>query len=291
MLATRQHGVVAVRQLEALGITAKVARDRAAAGRLHRIHRGVYAVGHPRLTIEGRWMAAVLACGDGAVLSHRDALSLHDLRAPPSGPTDVTVVSRGRRSPRNIRIHCVRALDPRDTTVRDGIPVTTVARTVLDFADTAHRQAIRLVLEACERRDALDGRALDALLARSNGRRGAQRVRDALAEMTGPAPWTQSHLERRFLALVREAGLPEPQANVVLSGELVDFYWPQARLAVELDGWRFHKTRAQFEDDRRRDAKLTLLDIAVIRLTDRRLTAGASRTAAELRALLARRAA
>jgi very-short-patch-repair endonuclease len=109
--------------------------------------------------------------------------------------------------------------------------------------------------------------------------------------MTGPAPWTQSHLERRFLALVREAGLPAPQANVVLSGELVDFYWPQARLAVELDGWRFHKTRAQFEDDRRRDAKLTLLDIAVIRLTDRRLTAGASRTAAELRALLARRAA
>jgi len=283
--------VVAVRQLEAVGISAKAARDRAAAGRLHRIHRGVYAVGHPRLTRHGRWMAAVLACGPGAALSHRTALALWDLRPIPSGPVDVIVPAKGRRSRPGVRIHCARALDPRDVTTRQGIPVTTVARTLLDYADAGRPQALRLAFEAAERRDALDGRVLDVLLARSPGRRGPGLIREILAEMTDEPPWTQSEFENRFLALVRHAGLPAPQTNVLLHGELVDVYWPEARLVVELDGYEFHRPRARFEDDRRRDAKLTLADIAVVRLTKRRLRREPARVIGEVSAMIARRAA
>lgn len=171
MLATEQHGVVAVWQLQRLGFSKQRIARWVAAGRLHRLHRGVYAVGYRRVSAKGRWMAAVLACGPDAVLSHRTAIALWDLRPRTSGPVDVTIPGRSKRGRKGIRVHNVRALAAPDRTVIDGIPVTSLPRTLLDYAEVAHRQQLRLALEAAERRQRLDARAIEELLARSPGRR------------------------------------------------------------------------------------------------------------------------
>jgi very-short-patch-repair endonuclease len=286
-LATTQHGVVSVAQLQALGLSNAAIYRRARAGRLHRIHRGVYAVGHRRLTPKARWLAAVLACGPTAVLSHRAALAFWDLRPRPRGPIDVTVVARGRRSPPGIRLHCVRALHPGDFVVLDAIPVTTVARSLFDHGLAATPEQLRTAIEAAERSNRLDPQ-IEELLARTPGLPGTAKLRHALAALTGSAPWTRSELERVFLALVREAGLPEPQANVIVAGHLVDFHWPAARLVVEVDGYAFHRGRASFELDRRRDLDLQLAGQRAIRLTQRRIHAEELRVQAELRALIER---
>lgn len=259
-------------------------RHRVAIGRLHRVHQGVYAVGHSRLTRKGRWMAAVLAHGPQAVLSHRAALALWELRPTAPGPINVTVPARGRRSTGEIRAHNVRT--PPDSTRVDGIPVSTVAQTLLDVAETLGRQQLRLAVEAADRRELLDGRAIDALIRRSPGRHGAPALRAALATLTGYAPWTQSELERAFLAFTRAHGLPEPQCNVLIAGALVDAYFPHARLIVEVDGYQWHRGRAQFEEDRRRDVALMLAGYRVIRLTQRRLIEEPERVALELSTLL-----
>jgi very-short-patch-repair endonuclease/predicted transcriptional regulator of viral defense system len=286
-LATRQHGVVSLWQLRALGLCASTVRHRVAAGRLHRVHVGVYVVGYRRLSPRGRWLAAVLACGPGAVLSHLAALALWELRPHPPGPLDVTVVARGRRGPAGIRVHCVRALDPRDHLVRDAIPVTTVARALLDYAGASSAQQLRTALEAADRRDLLDTREIQACIARSPGR-ATRALTDALAALTGAAPWTRSELERAFLALIRAAGLPEPQANVLVAGHQVDFFWPAAGLVVEVDGYAFHRGRRSFESDRRRDTDMALAGLRTIRLTQRRIAREPERVQAELRVLLAR---
>lgn len=216
-------------------------------------------------------MAAVLACGPDAVLSHRSAIALWELRPAPSGPIDVTVPARGRRGQDGIRVHNVRTLHPDDRAWVDGIPVTVPHRTLLDYAELARPQQLRLALEAAERRDLLDGMTLEGLCARSPGRRGIRALKEAVARLQGPAPWTQSELENRFLVLIREAGIPEPHANVTVAGLVVDFFWPKQRLVVEVDGYEFHRSRARFEDDRRRDAKLQLANCRVLRVTHRRI--------------------
>ncbi len=270
-LAARQHGVVSIAQLLALGLSHKAVWDWVQAGHLHRLYRGVYAVGHRRLTPHGRWMAAVLACGPGAALSHRAALALWQLRSHSSGPIDVTVAARGRTGFAGIRVHCARTFDPTDRAIIDAIPVTTVARALLDYAETASASDLRHAVEAAERRELLDARQVADVLARSPGRHGVKALRAAITAHTGEAPWTRSELERRVLTLVRAAGLPEPQCNVFLYGELVDFYWPQFRLVLEADSWGFHRTRAQFEKDRRRDALFLTKNIRVLRITQRRI--------------------
>jgi very-short-patch-repair endonuclease len=278
--------VVALDQLQGLGLSRAVVHRRVKAGRLHPVYRGVFAVGYRRLTYKGWWLAAVLACGDGAVLSHRCALALWQLRPRPAGPVDVTVAARGLRPLEGIRRHCVRALDARDVRVRDAIPVTSVARTLLDCAEVLEPEQLRLALEAAERCEVLDTRAIEALLARSPGRPGVPRLRAALSTWSGSAPWTQSELERRFLAFARATGLPEPECNVLIAGELVDACWRARRVIVEVDSWGFHRTRAQFEKDRRRDALLQSLGWRVVRVTQRRLEHDATKLAAQLRALL-----
>jgi very-short-patch-repair endonuclease len=288
-LATRQHGVVSLAQLRDLGLSASTVRSRVTAGRLHRVHLAVYAVGYRRLTPRGRWLAAVLACGPGAVLSHLAALAFWELRPRPGGPIDVTVVARGRGGPAGIRVHCVRALDPRDHLTRDGIPVTTVPRALLDYARTASPEQLRTAVEAADRLDRLDIAEILALIARSPGR-ATRALSDAIAALTGAAPWTRSELEREFLALVRAAGLPEPQANVLVAGHLVDFFWPSAGLVVEVDGYAFHRGRTSFETDRRRDTDMALADLRAIRLTQRRVQRERGRVQAELRVLVARAA-
>jgi predicted transcriptional regulator of viral defense system len=284
-IASRQYGVISVAQLVDLGLTRQAVAARARDGRLHRLHRGVYAVGHRHLTTEGRWLAAVLASGPSAVLSHRHALALWQLRPHPSGPIDITVLSRGRRRRAGIRFHCVRVLAPQDVTVVNAIPVTSVPRTLLDYARTATTHQLRTALEAAERLELFDGGAIHALLDRSPGK-ATTKIRTVLAEMTGTIPWSRSELERQFLELIREAGLPEPQVNMSVTGAAADFYWPAQRLVVEADSWGFHRTRAQFEEDRRRDAQRTLDGLRTIRLTQRRMQQERTRVQAGLRALL-----
>jgi very-short-patch-repair endonuclease len=284
-LAARQHGVVAWWQLRAMGYSARAIARLVACGHLLRIHHGVYAVGHARLSLSGRRMAAVLAGGEGAVLSHRAAGALWDLRRSETGLIDVTV-PRSRKGIPRVRFHRVRSLDPEDITIIDGIPVTALARTLLDLAETLRPRQLRAVLEAAERLDLLDGNAIEAMLARNPGRHGLKPLRAALAAHTGPEPWTQSKLERTFLALVREAGLPEPQCNVPLHGELLDFYWPQPPLVVEVDGFPWHKTRRAFESDRRKANKLQLNGIPLLRLTQPRLQYEPAAAISEVRTML-----
>lgn len=227
----------------------------------------------------------MLACGPTAVLSHRVALALWGLRPSPPAPYDVTIVSAGGRRKPGIRLHCVRALHPDDRLILDAIPVTSVARALLDYSETATRQELRLALEAADRRERLDSREIRALIARSPGR-ATTRLADGLSDLVGPAPWSQSEFERQFLMLVREAGLPEPQLNAPFGQHPVDAYWAQARLVVELDGYNFHSGRAAFERDRARDIATTLAGLRTIRLTQRRIERQRTRVQAELRTLL-----
>jgi very-short-patch-repair endonuclease len=180
---------------------------------------------------------------------------------------------------RGVRCHTSRSLPQRDRTTIDGIPVTSIERTLLDLAAIYAPQRLRSTIEAAQRRDTLDRGRFDALLAHSTGHHGAGPLKRALAELADEAPWTQSDLERNFLELIREAGLPEPRTNVIVDGELVDVYWPVHDLIVELDGYDFHRGKRSFEDDRRKDTKHLLAGRRSIRVTG-------ARVAHERRALL-----
>jgi very-short-patch-repair endonuclease len=229
-------------------------------------------------------MAAVLACGPDAVLSHRSAAALHDLRPIPGGKIDVT--ARTGHIHQGVRCHTARALTAQDHTTVDGIPVTSIERTVLDLAALYSHQRLRTTLEAAQRRDLLDSRRVDALLARNRGHHGAVRLKRAVSELHGEAPWTQSDLERAFLELVREAGLPEPRTNVLVDGELVDVYWPAHNLVVELDSYGYHRDRRSFEDDRRKDTKHLLAGRRSIRVTGSRVKYERRKLLIDLRTLI-----
>jgi hypothetical protein len=287
-LATKQHGVVAHRQLIRIGFATDAIDYRLAAGRLHRVHKGVYAVGRPSLEVHGRWMAAVLACGRGAMLSHLDAAALWDL-LPITGREIHVTARRSRSGAPGIRVHRVRALHAEDRARIDGIPVTSLARTLLDSAEVRPDQLERAFEEA-ERRRVLDVRAIERLCARANGRRGVRPLRGMIAsEATPGTSDTRSELERRLLGLCMETELPLPAMNVMVEGFEVDAFWPSARLAVELDGFEFHRTRAAFERDRKRDAALQLAGHRIIRLTHRRMEHEPVTVIEELRSLLALR--
>ncbi|MEA2210624.1 MAG: hypothetical protein QOF83_572 [Solirubrobacteraceae bacterium] len=225
-LAARQHGVVTTGQLVWLGFSPKVITRLVRDGHLIRLSRGVYAVGHDRLTARGRWMAAVLACGEGAVLSHAAALSLWDLIPVPGGAIDVSAPRHWRRRIEGVRCHGLRHLHPDDCTVIDGIPVTSLPRTLLDRAQTLHRQRLRTLLEQTQRRGLFNLVSFTALLERSRGHHGAANLIAVLAELQDEAPWTQSELERQFLEFLRGHGLPEPQINVIVDGVCVDCTGP-----------------------------------------------------------------
>ncbi len=280
----RQHGVVSRAQLFALGHTRTGIQRRLDKRRLHRIHRSVYAVGHKRLTAQGRWMAAVLACGPGAALSHRDAAALHDLRRIGSGRIDVTAPKRHNLP--GIRSHWARTLDPQDTTVVDGIPVTSLARTYLDLAEVLTVNRLIDALEAGERQNKLDVGAIEAVVARNPGRHGIPALQGALAEVTDAPPLLQSGLERAFRHLVRTYHLPQPQFNVYVEGELVDVVWPEHRLVVQIDGFKWHRGRRAFGTDRALDRKLVRAHWTVVRFTDDQVEQDPAGVAAELSELL-----
>ncbi len=283
-VARGQHGVVAAHQLRAVGIGRTAVRTRVADGRLRAVHSGVYAIGP--LTQLGRWLAAVLAFSPNAVLSHRAGAELHGLVAPGSA-IDVTVPRRARKR-RGIRVHESRAIQPHDQTRIDGIPVTSIPRTLLDLAEILPPTRLRRAYEQSERLRVLDVTAIHELLERSNGRRGVAALRHLLAYDPTPAAAAASELELRFLDLIREAGLPRPQVNVLVEGYMVDACWPSAGLVVELQGYAFHSDRQAFERDHARLAHLKLAGFEVLALTWRQVTAEPARAASLVAALLAR---
>lgn len=271
-LAERQQGVVARRQLLDAGVTARVLHMRLRDGHLLPLHHEVYAVGHRQIRREGRWLAAVLAAGPGAVLSHREAAALHGIR--PSNRAKVDVTAPRRRPQPGIDFHHA-ALDPRDVTTVDGIPTTTVARTLVDLANLVPRDHLAKALREAERQHVLDTRAIEAARARTTGRhgRGDLALKQALHELaTLATTLTRSPLEVAFLRLVHQQGLPMPRTNVFIDTMQVDACWPEYRLVVELDGWANHHTRKAFHDDRTRDVRLTTAGYRVMRFTHAHVT-------------------
>jgi very-short-patch-repair endonuclease len=253
-----------------LGFGTRGISDWVRGGRLHRLHRGIYAFGHDRLRIEGHWLAAVLACGPGAVLSHRDAAQLWELRHSQSALIDVTVPSQnGRIRRRGVRVHRSGRIGPAEVTVRHGIPVTTVARTLLDLADVLPRQALRRAVTEAEYTGRFDLTALNAVVESNPGRRTRK-----LREAAGATPHrTRSPLEDRFLALLDRHGVEEPRSGVWIEGYEVDFVWTRAGLVVELDGAAAHGTREAVRRDRKRDRVLWRAGYRTMRLTDDALDA------------------
>ena len=280
-LAERQEAMVSTEQLRALGLDRGAIAWRVRRRRLTGVHRGVYAVGPPRRTWRARLWAAVLACGGphAAVLSHRTAAALWDLRHAPMR-IEVTTLHQSR-STKTIRVYRGR-LEPHEITTLDGLPLTTPMRALLDLATiiTAH-DLERAVHRAAQLR-LLDAGAVPP------GRRGARRLREAIATIPHDEPRiTRSDLEEAFLKLVNDFDLPPPLTNHPVNGHEVDAYWPEHRLIVELDSRRWHLNPIAFEDDRERDAEHILAGDRVVRLTYRHLTARAALTAARLRALTA----
>jgi very-short-patch-repair endonuclease len=266
-LAQRQHGVVAVWQLLDLGLSRSAIQYRTSIGRLHRIHAGVYAVGHRKLTPLGHRMAAVLAYGPDAVLSHWSAAAQWGF-GQSRWKTDVTTPT-SRCSRKTIRAHTAK-LHAEDLDIRGGIPVTSVARTIADLAARSSEDQLSRLIEDADRKELLDGAALERAMARRPRAAGTARLRKVLAAYGGTAD-TRSKLERDFRKLIARAGLPEPQFNVLVAGLTVDVYGPQWKLVVELDGEPYHNTPRQFETDRIRDATLQKHDLRVLRVTGDRL--------------------
>jgi very-short-patch-repair endonuclease len=288
-LAGLQYGVVARPQLLAMGIGTGAIATRVRRCQLHRLHRGVYAVGHLALVPLGREMAAVLAAGPGSFVSHRSSVAAwHLVRQDDDEPLiDVTVPSSGRGSRPGLRIHRSRLVEAQDVRHLRGLPVASPARALIDFAEEAsHRELERAVHEALAR-NLVNARYLLAEAQRFHGRRGITGLRRLIAESDHPL-LTRSEAEERFVALVRSAELPVPELNVLVDGYEVDFLWRERRLVVEVDGYRFHSSRRAFERDRRRDADLQAGGFSVLRLTWRQIVSEPHATIARTARALAR---
>jgi very-short-patch-repair endonuclease len=280
-VAARQHGAVTRAQLEAAGLGSKAITIRVRKGQLHRVHRSVYTLGHRAPNLHARWMAAVLACGDGAVLSHSSAAALWGLLRPIDGPVHVSVpTAAGLMSRRGIRVHRCPSLAPEEpssspssncqgggrrgqlTTIRERIPVTTIQRTIDDLDGTLPPHLVRRASRQAE----LKGVHL----------RGVERTR------------SRSDLEEDFLALCGRRHLPPPETNVKIGRWEVDFLWRDQRLVVETDSFTYHRGSVAFEDDHTRDLDLRSRGLGVLRFTDRQLENEPDRVAADVASELRR---
>jgi hypothetical protein len=249
--AGRQHGVVARRQLLDLGFNSREIEHRVGRGRLHLAMRGVYAVGWPRLTGERRWMAAVLACGDGAMLSHRSAASLWRIGTEKHGLIDVSVPRRCELKRPGLHVRGRPSLSPADITTSNRLPVTGVARTLVDLATELDEIAVERAVNEADKRDLIDPEALRTALDRYEGEPGAPLLRKFLDKKTFRL--SDSDLEIFFRVIAVEAGLPCPLSKQIVNGWEVDFYWPDLGLVVETDGLRYHRTASAQTRDARRD--------------------------------------
>jgi hypothetical protein len=269
-IATQQHGVASIRQLEQLGFGHTTVEREVAAGRLHRLHRGVYAVGHRRLTWHGHCLAAVLANAPAAVASHWGAGWLWGLTLNrPDGKFHITAPTR-RHSKRQFVLHHA-SLTEEDRALVDGIPVTSLARTQLDLAAEVDVARVCRFLARSEKEETLDLRALESILARCGNHPGRKTLRQALVAYKPELAITRSSVERRFRDLAVKAGLPAPSMNYVVGGYELDAYWPDRHFAVELEVYETHGDRASFEADPVRHEELLLIGIESITVTGPRL--------------------
>jgi very-short-patch-repair endonuclease len=286
-LAARQHGVVSRAQLLAVGLTPRAIHARVTRGRLVRLHRGVYAVGHTALTSHSRDMAAVLACGPAALRSHRSAAHAWLILRSSSARIEVTA-DRGCKPKPGITIHRSRLTHPDDRALVNGIPTTSVARTIVDLADVLGDRRFGDAVNESEVLRLFDRDEVDKTLERLPGRKGRHRMNRILAAYRPDPSFTRSGAERRFLRLCAEHYLPRPSTNIFIGGHELDAYWEDARLGIELDGEVFHHTTQAYYEDRRRDRRLATLGIQVNRVTWRDLDDAAG-LAAELKAIRAQR--
>jgi predicted transcriptional regulator of viral defense system len=292
-LATRQHGVFSLNQLRDLGLATATVRHRAADGRLHRLYRGIYSLVPPKLLKrEGRWMAAVLAAGPGAVLSHRDAAAIHELLSNNRVNIEVTVPGRTKRCHPGVDTHRSAALTDADVTVVENIPCTTIARTLFDLADVIDRRRHERAFDQAEIEEVLDMRAIDDQLRRNPTRSAANKVRALLEEhYIGSTP-TESEIEEGFLALCRRFGLPQPEVQQWLylpdGGPPIraDFLWREQCVVVETDGDKYHRTKQALRRDARKDQRLIVHGLRPIRTGWRQIFRRPEELAATLRALV-----
>jgi hypothetical protein len=247
-IAQGQHGVVTHRQLREVGLTAGAIERRIGKGSLPQEFRGVYRVGHRAPSLEARYIAAVFACGEGALLSGRAAAHLYGLIKGTVPPPEVTAPTE--RRVKGVTTHRSRTLDRRDATIVKGIPATTIPRTLVDLAATLTADDLARACHEAEVRYHLKPRQVEAVLARRPSARGATALR---AILHGEARVSLSKLERGFLALLKREGLPLPITNKPAGGRYVDCRWPEHQLTVELDSYRFHSSRFSWEQDRERE--------------------------------------
>jgi very-short-patch-repair endonuclease/predicted transcriptional regulator of viral defense system len=284
-LVERQHGVVTREQLLGLGMTGEAVRHALERQRLHAIGRGVYAVGRPGLGREGRWMAAVLSCGPEAALSHGSAAALWGLRDREKAVIEISVPLHVRRRRPGVKVYR-RTLEPAERTVRRGIPVTDVHRTLLDLATALHPRAVEEAINAADKLDLTDPERLRKALDRYTHRPGVAALRKLLDRHTFAL--TDSQLEQRFLPLTRRAGLPLPLTGQRVNGFKVDFFWPTLGLVVETDGLRYHRTAAQQARDRLRDQAHVAAGLVPLRFTYAQIRYEARYVQATLETVVAR---
>lgn len=287
-----QNGVVTRDQLEGLGLNDQAIAKRVDRGRLHRIHQTVYSLTPRLMTERGKFMAAVLACGPDAVLSHRSAAYLWGIVDRWEAPIDVTAPNRRGRSPDGVAAHRDGSLQPIDKTTRHGIPCTSLARTLLDYGGVEPEWKVRKAVSEAEVLQILDPDAVRSVLRRGRRRRGVARLR-LIMDTLHPQTWrTRSELERRLLALCARVDIPEPEVNVWLDvpgGDPLqaDFLWRDARLIVEADSRRFHDTASAFERDPRRAQRFELAGWRVSRCTWSQVEREPLQLATTIRGLLA----
>jgi very-short-patch-repair endonuclease len=284
-LADRQYGVVSREQLLAAGVGRGAIARGVDAGRLRAVFRGVYAVGHVALSREGQWMAALLACGTDAALSHHAAGAKWSMLAGPVMPVDVITTSGRGRKLAGIRAHRM-LLDPIDALVIDDLRVTTPSRTIVDLAGMLEGRALRDVVERAQDLRRFDADDIAATLTRVAARRGTRRLQDLITLLAPDRERARSHLERLFLALTRRAMLPKPIVNYEIAGRCRDFAWLEQRLVVETDGYRYHSSRQARRRDNRRDRHLTALGWRPVRFTYEEVAFEPAELAEELADLL-----
>jgi hypothetical protein len=274
-LAKRQHGLATTQQIIAAGLTQSGIRDRVHREALHRVYRGVYSIGHAVLSQHGQWLAPVLAAGPRAALAHFASTELFELRRWKTGELHVVVPSR--RTVPGVHVHRT-TLHPLDVVVYKGIPVTNVARTLVDLTDITDEHEILAIISEAAWRRRLDLDAAEAAMARANGRRNLRALERAIARYRAGEKGPKSRAELRFLRLPHET---PPLSNAHVEGEEVDAHWPAKRLIVEVDG-HGHARPAQRRDDARRDAKLRSAGWTVVRVTAKEVEVAPERVLSSL---------
>jgi very-short-patch-repair endonuclease len=279
-LAGRQHGLVARRQLLALGFNSREIEHRVVRGRLHLVMRGVYAVGWPQLTQRRRWTAAVLACGKGALLSHRSAAALWEIGMERGREIDISVTRRCELKRPGLRVRGRPTLPPKDIAIRGGIPVTSPIRTLIDVAVELEPLALERSINEADKRELIDPETLRAELDGHAGEPGVKPLRSLLDKRTFRL--SDSDLEILFRPIAMEAGLPLPLTKQIVNGFEVDFFWPELGLVVETDGLRYHRTPSTQARDARRDRTHILTGMTPLRFTHYEIKYERARVRSEL---------